>query len=279
MKPRYKLIYDYDGQTCNRFWGYLDSVAWAVINKKKVFILHWDPNIKYFRRLRKNPYVSFPFYNEWLVKRCGDRKAQKYVYWLYDNVFFYWLFNNFRSVFGIFQTVRGWSTRNNLDNHKKAGRSVYDLFLPNEEITEKVNSTFENAKKDSDILVGVHIRKGDYKEWLEGKFYYGDEVYESFISQIEKLLAPHKVTFFISTNEDFSETIKEKHRILRIEKGNMAHDLYGLSKCDYIIGPPSTFSKWAALVGNVPLNHIYNSEKPISLKDFSYDNALSPWTL
>ena len=103
MIPKYKLIYDFDGQTCNRFWGYLDSVAWAVLNKKKVFILHWDSNIKYFRRLRKNPYVSFPFYSEWLVRHFGDKKAQKYVYWLYDNIFFYWLFANVRSVFGIVQ--------------------------------------------------------------------------------------------------------------------------------------------------------------------------------
>lgn len=277
MEPRYKLIYDYDGQTCNRFWGYLDSVAWAVLNKKKVFILHWDPNIRHFRRLRKNPYVSFPFYSEWLVKRFGDKKAQKYVYWLYDNIFFYWFFNNFRTVFGIIQNVRGWSTRNKLDNHQKAGKLVYDLFLPNEDIVSDVNMAFNQARKESDVIVGMHIRKGDYKEWLDGKYYYEDETYESFMAQMESLLSPRRVSFFIATNGEVSKEITGSHQVFRIQNGNMAHDLYGLSKCDYIIGPPSTFSKWAALVGYVPLYHVYDANKPITEEDLSYENALSPW--
>lgn len=276
---KYRIIYDFDGQTCNRFWGYLDSVAWAVLNKKKVYILHWDPNIKYFDRLRNSPFVSFPFYNNWLVKHFGDKKAQKYVYWLYDNIFFYWFFNNFRNVFGIIQNVRGWDTRNYTENHQKAGKAVYDLFRPNEEITEEVDSTFEDARKNADVIVGIHIRKGDYKEWQDGKYYYEDDTYESLLTQMEHLLAPRKIKFFIATNGKVSDVITSKHEVFRINNGNMAHDLYGLSKCDYIMGPPSTFSKWAALVGNVPLYHIYDSKKPITLNDFSVQAALAPWTL
>jgi len=274
---KYRIIYDFDGQTCNRFWGYLDSVAWAVLNKKKVYILHWDPNIKYFDRLRNSPFVSFPFYSKWLVKHFGDKKAQKYVYWLYDNMFFYWFFNNFRSVFGIIQNVRGWDTRNYTENHQKAGKAVYDLFRPNEEIKEEVDSTFEDARKNADIIVGIHIRKGDYKEWLDGKYYYEDDTYESLLAQMEHLLAPRKIKFFIATNGKVSNEITDNHQVFRIQNGNMAHDLYGLSKCDYIIGPPSTFSKWAALVGFVPLYHVYDVNKPVTVEDLSYENALSPW--
>lgn len=276
---KYKLIYDDNGQTCNRFWGYLDSVAWAILNKRKVIILHWDPNIKYYRRLMNSPYVSFPFYSVSFVKKFGDKKAQKYVYWLYDNIFFYWFFANFRSVFGIIQIVRGWNTRNNLENHQKAGKAVYDLFLPNEDIIKEVCCKFEIARKESDIIVGVHIRKGDYQEWLDGKYFFEDGTYESFMAQIEQDLAPQKVTFFISTNGDVSDVIKKKHTTLRIENGNMAHDLYGLSICDYIIGPPSTFSKWAALTGHVPLCHVYDPTKPILLDDFTYSNALARWVI
>lgn len=279
MKPKYRLIYDYDGQTCNRFWGYLDSVAWAVLNKKKVYILHWDPNIKYFDRLRNNPYVSFPFYSKWLVKHLGDKKAQKYVYWLYDNIFFYWFFANVRSICGIVQNVRGWDTRNYTENHKKAETTVYNLFLPNEDITERVNSMFKDARRESDVIVGVHIRKGDYKEWHDGKYYYDDRTYEALINQTERFMAPRKVKFFLSTNGDVSGTITSKHPTFRIENGNMAHDLYGLSLCDYIMGPPSTFSKWAALTGHASLYHIYDASKPVTLDNFSYDNALAPWTL
>lgn len=276
---KYKLIYDYDGQTCNRFWGYLDSVAWAVLNKKKVYILHWDPNIKFFDRLRNSPYVSFPFYSTWIAKHFGDKKAQRYVYWIYDNILFYWLFANVRSILGIVQIVRGWDTRNYTENHQKAGKAVYDLFLPNKDITEEVDSTFEDARKNADVIVGIHIRKGDYKEWLDGKYYYEDSTYELLLTQMEHLLGPRKVKFYIATNGKVSDVIIGKHKVFRINKGNMAHDLYGLSQCDYIMGPPSTFSKWAALTGHVPLYHVYDARKTVTLDDFSFDNALAPWIL
>jgi hypothetical protein len=34
--------------------------------------------------------------------------------------------------------------------------------------------------------------------------------------------------------------------------GHFIEDLYALASCDYIIGPPSTFSQWASFYGNVP---------------------------
>lgn len=274
---KYRLIYDDNGQTCNRFWGYLDSVSWAILNRKKVIILYWDRNIKYFTPLRKSPYVSFPLYSEWIVKHFGDEKARKYVLWIVDNIFFHWFFNNFKTIFGLVQIVRGWSTRNMIGNHQKVGQFVYDQFLPNEDIIYKVDQVFDKRRTGVDTIVGVHIRKGDYKYWLDGRYYYEDEAYESFMSQMETLLAPRKVSFFISTNGEVSDIITKNHQTFRIEQGNMAHDLYGLSCCDYIMGPPSTFSKWAALVGNVPLCHIGNSNQQLTLDDFSYSVALSPW--
>lgn len=277
MIPKYRIIFDDNGQTCNRFWGYIDSVAWAVLNKKKVFILHWDKNIRHFNRLRKNKHVSFPLYSEKRVKKYGDEQAQKRIYWLIDNTFFYWLFANVHSIMGIVQIVRGWKTRNKTDLHQKAGRLAYDLFIPNDDIVSEVKTIFEEVKKTSDVIVGLHIRKGDYKTWLDGKYYYEDEEYESLMAQIEKNLSSKRVAFFIATNGEVSKLITEQHQTFRINDGNMAHDLYGLSLCDYIIGPPSTFSKWAALVGYVPLYHVYDTNKPISTNDFSYENALSPW--
>ena len=47
--------------------------------------------------------------------------------------------------------------------------------------------------------------------------------------------------------------------------GGPIGDLYGLSKCDYIIGPPSTFSTWAAFYGQVPLSRLSRHlDKPMT---------------
>ena len=46
-------------------------------------------------------------------------------------------------------------------------------------------------------------------------------------------------------------------------------DLYALSKCDYIIGPPSSYSQWASFIGDVPLCPLLDSNMDISMDSFS----------
>lgn len=53
-------------------------------------------------------------------------------------------------------------------------------------------------------------------------------------------------------------------------RGNSAAmDLYSLSRCDYIIGPPSSFSRWASLMGHIPIYQIWNKNEEITEKSFS----------
>jgi len=42
-----------------------------------------------------------------------------------------------------------------------------------------------------------------------------------------------------------------------------------LSKCDYLLGPPSTFSMWASFIGDVPLRLIKGAEENIQMDQFS----------
>jgi hypothetical protein len=45
-------------------------------------------------------------------------------------------------------------------------------------------------------------------------------------------------------------------------------DLYALAKCDYIIGPPSTFSQWASFYGSKPLFQLRGDDARIKLENF-----------
>ena len=275
----FRIIFDENGQTCNRFWSYLDSVSWAILNKKKVYIMYWDPSLKYYNKLRKCPYVSFPLYNEKKIARYGDKEYIKKLHKIFGNIFFNYFFAHVRSLFGIVQFVRGWETRNIRSNHLKVGQFAYNYFLPNDDIIEEVNTYFDEVKNKADVIVGLHIRKGDYKTWLNGSYYFEDYIYESLMSQVEEIFPQKKVIFFVATNGEISDLITRKHSIFRIKSGTAAHDLFGLSKCDYIIGPPSTFSKWAALVGKVPLHHVYDKNEKLSVDSFSYSVALSDWVI
>ncbi|HAX17707.1 MAG TPA: hypothetical protein DCY00_03825 [Actinobacteria bacterium] len=51
-------------------------------------------------------------------------------------------------------------------------------------------------------------------------------------------------------------------------QNHFIEDLYSLALCDYIFGPPSTFSMWASFYGEVPLRFITNPDTDLSLDKF-----------
>ena len=73
--------------------------------------------------------------------------------------------------------------------------------------------------------------------------------------RVQDLYKERRISFFISSNESFSLDIFEGCQCLRFEKepsGDIL-DLYTLSLCDRIIGPFSSYSRWASFIGEVPL--------------------------
>ena len=77
-----------------------------------------------------------------------------------------------------------------------------------------------------------------------------------------------EIRFLICSNEPF-DTKQTNQNIIRIPEADGITDLYGLANCDYIVGPPSSYSQWASLYGNVPLCLILYNEQKVSLKDFT----------
>ena len=45
-------------------------------------------------------------------------------------------------------------------------------------------------------------------------------------------------------------------------------DQWLMSQCDYLVGPPSTFTTWASFMGKVPLLHIMGKDQKVQLCDF-----------
>ena len=61
-------------------------------------------------------------------------------------------------------------------------------------------------------------------------------------------------------------------------KGNIAQDMFALSKCDYIIGPKATtMSTWAAFIGESMLLQIDKSIDPFELTDSQSIQRLEPF--
>jgi Glycosyl transferase family 11. len=100
------------------------------------------------------------------------------------------------------------------------------------------------------VIVGVHIRRGDYKEWLDGIYYFSDEAYSRAMKDLEKQLLEkgEKVKFLICSNEKINLNSFSELDCFIIPESSSEKDLYALSKSDYIIGPPSSFSQWASFL-------------------------------
>ena len=150
-----------------------------------------------------------------------------------------------------FLFLHGWSFRDP-DNFQRHADAIRRHFTPVAELRQQVRQVVAAARAHCDVLVGVHIRHGDYKEHLNGKYYYETELYAAWMRQISALFPGRRVGFLVCSNapqnpECFSGLTWTPGA------GQLVADMYALAECDWLIGPPSTFSQWASFYGQKPL--------------------------
>jgi hypothetical protein len=89
--------------------------------------------------------------------------------------------------------------------------------------------------------------------------------------RLKQLYSDKRVSFFISSNVEFPVDSFVGCKCYRFEKENSADilDLYTLSLCDRILGPWSSYSRWASFIGEVPLCYIKNKEQDFTDDSFS----------
>ena len=146
------------------------------------------------------------------------------------------------------------------------------FFLPLAEYRTLADAVVLDLRRTCDVVVAVHLRHGDYKTHLDGRFFWEAPVYRGFMDRMTTLLAPAKVGFLICSNarhqpSDFTGLT------WRPGPGSVPGDLYAMSRCDYILGPPSSFSSWAAFQGGTRLLRVAAADQAFSLDDFAVQRA------
>ncbi|MBN1597133.1 MAG: alpha-1,2-fucosyltransferase [Bacteroidales bacterium] len=142
------------------------------------------------------------------------------------------------------------------------------IFTPSDFVKEKLKEYFD-LFSDNEYLVGVHIRWGDYRTWKNGKFNFSLETYRKYMEDLLKLneLRNRKIRFLICSDEEVHIDILKPLPCIK-GPGSDIEDLYCLSQCSLILGPPSSFSAWASFYGDKPLYLIKNVNDKIRLEDF-----------
>jgi len=162
--------------------------------------------------------------------------------------------------------VKGWLFRDNANLIKHADK-IRDYFTPIAAHRSPVNSLICTARQSCQVLIGIHIRQGDYADFMGGKYFYTVAQYIQMMEKVEVLFPNQQVAFLICSNvqqnpEDFSSfnvTFATHH---------LVEDLYSLAQCDYLMGTVSTYTLWASFYGKVQLYMIQDLDRSPSIADF-----------
>lgn len=187
--------------------------------------------------------------------------------------------------------VTGWEAHW-YDLFLKYKSEILELFAFRPEIEEKVVEAMNHGdsppviRSQSSLLtegtvpmiLGVHIRRGDYATFYNGKFFFSDEQYVGVIRRFLALHPDKQVRAFICGNDPKLDKDYYRRELPACEvvfpDGNPGEDLCLLSHCDYLIGAPSTFSLVAAMYHDCPLYWMMDADAPLSESSFRYFDDL-----
>lgn len=277
-----------EGQLCNRLFHFSHLISYTISSGNKLWYPFFSEYSSYFPNLNKNNLddLQINIYSNKLIRLLLPRLASFFSKYYQDPSFLTYVkagneiidlsFISKQFIKNDLLLLDGWLFRES--NH----------FLDNAPLIRKLFQ-FTNALDDSVIklikgiknnprtyLVGVHVRRGDYAQWEGGRYYFDDEIYLSFIDQISSLFSKRgkEVNFIIFSDESISiNSSLLKSTIINMLQKTAIEDLCLMTKCDYIIGPPSSFSGWASFMGEVPLLHIESPTQEITLNQFKINSG------
>jgi hypothetical protein len=228
-------------------------------------IIFYDWTIEDFPNLLHCPFIYFPLWHKWYLERGNGWNNYKGLTWKVTHD------KRWDRLFSLLGFTKGWQTRSDTRYLQQTLPELKKIFRPKDSIMNRAEAMIAELRQECDIVVGVHIRRGDYATWNDGRFFYSLEDYHQFMLRIRQLYDNSRVGFFISSNEDFSLDLFSGCNCRRFgkEPSGAILDLYTLSLCNCIIGPFSSYSRWASFIGEVPLCFLESKTQQFTAESFS----------
>ena len=247
------IIIEKYGGNCNRFFQSLHYHAFSIenniyfLNLSMIGLLKFDNDFYYFFDHLNNFFLSvFSRFLKYLFRNnqiCFSINGKNYL-----------------------KIVNGWDFReiDLTQKHHKKLKEIYTFKKKN--LSKKAKSIvnyLQKLKKEGKYLVGLHIRRKDYKLWNNGKYFFNDKFYKTVIKNIRlNLVLKNEEPFIIVVSD---EEINSKIGFDLYLNGTWKEDQITLQYCDLILGPPSTFSMWASYISQIPLIKLHSDQ----IKDFN----------
>jgi hypothetical protein len=274
------------GQLGNRLFLFSHFIVFAIENNYQVFNPAFEEYGEYFISTVKDFLCRYPP-SKFLIS--GNQ-------WLRQK---YYQFNTNLADSGIFNTISiqrnkpfNWSTsdiKQKLKPHslnffkgwlfrdgwfieeipklRQHGDEIRHYFRPLPKYQQNVDSLISKLRTQADILIGVHIRQGDYQTHQNGRYFYTIEQYIQVMKNVQELFGNQKIKFLICSNQQQNQDYLQNFSY-SCGNNQIIEDMYSLAECDYIIGPPSSYSMWASFYGQKPLYMIRDVNKKLSIENF-----------
>lgn len=159
----------------------------------------------------------------------------------------------------------GWNFRSGaVEAHAEAIRRY---FTPLPEHLRRVEEVVGPLREGPGPLVGVHVRRGDYAGHLGGRYFWEVGAYAALVRRLAGAFPGRRPAFLVCSNERLDPALFEGLPVT-FGPGHLIEDLYAFARCDYLVGPPSTYTLWASFYGRVPLRHLEAPGDEVRPEDF-----------
>jgi len=150
---------------------------------------------------------------------------------------------------------------------QRHAEKIRAYFRPIERHDRASRQIVDRLRQQADVVVGVHIRRGDYINWSAGRYFFPVSRYGAWMHETVEQFPGRRVSFLVCSNEPL---LAREFGGLSVEiaGGTPVEDLYALARCDYLIGPVGSFTQWASFYGGKPLFHLRHSEDRIEREKF-----------
>lgn len=134
-------------------------------------------------------------------------------------------------------------------------------------IRRPMDSYLHELRQKTDILVGMHFRRGDYREFMEGRLFYSNQQYKRLMEHFITLHPGRTVAFIICSDEHVN-LLDFEGLPVQIVQRSLTQDFYILQSVDYIIGPHSIFTLMANYLSDNKLYQIFDPNQLFTMDDF-----------
>lgn len=148
--------------------------------------------------------------------------------------------------------------------------AIRQFLMPVEPFRSEGARTVESLRTQHGHIIGLHMRCGDYSSFRNGRYYYSPTFYRAAAERALALQAHCHPALVVCSDQSVDPSLFSGLPVV-CGGGSALTDLHTLSCCDSLLGPPSSFSGWAAFYGGKPLLFL---EKPHL--DFGFDSFTVP---